>query len=49
VKAGDTLSAIAKKYYGDTDFQAIYEANKELIGADPNDIKVGMVLVIPKK
>ena len=36
VKAGDTLSAIAKKFYGDeTEYMKIYEANKDLIGSSP--------------
>ena len=50
VKAGDTLLAIAKKFYGeDADFQELYEANKDVIGSDPNMIKVGQELTIPKK
>lgn len=50
VKAGDTLSKIAKKIYGDeTAYQKIYEANKALIGKDPNNIKVGQELKIPPK
>ena len=50
VKAGDTLSAIAKKFYGeDADFQDLYEANKDVIGSDPNKIKVGQELTIPNK
>ena len=50
VKAGDTLSLIAKKIYGDESaYQKIYEANKDLIGSDPDLIKVGMELKIPPK
>jgi nucleoid-associated protein YgaU len=52
VKAGDTLTSIAEKIYGEgskSTFQDIYQANKDLIGADPNQIKVGMVLKIPPK
>ena len=52
VKAGDTLTSIAERIYGessDSTFQDIYQANKELIGDDPNQIKVGMVLKIPPK
>ena len=50
VKAGDTLSAIAEKFYGEgADYQGIYEANKATIGSDPDKIKVGMVLKIPPK
>jgi len=48
VKTGDTLSIIAKKLYGDSQYWTkIYEANKKIIGNDPNKIKEGMVLVIP--
>jgi nucleoid-associated protein YgaU len=50
VKAGDTLISIAERIYGDDPkrtFQDIYEANKDLIGDDPDQIKVGMTLKIP--
>ena len=52
VKAGDTLLSIAERFYGDDSirtFQDIYEANKDLIGDDPDQIKVGMTLKIPAK
>ena len=51
VRAGDTLSKIAGKAYGDVgpaSWRRIYEANKEAIGADPSRIKVGMTLTIPQ-
>lgn len=49
VVAGDTLSAIAKKYYDDAGkYLKIYEANKELIGDNPDMIKPGQELIIPK-
>lgn len=44
VEKGDTLSGIAKKY--NTTWQKLYEKNKDVIGDDPNLIKVGMVLKI---
>lgn len=50
VKAGDTLSGLAKEYYGDPGrekWMAIYEANKGVIGDDPDMISVGMELMIP--
>jgi nucleoid-associated protein YgaU len=48
VREGDTLSSIAKEFFGEgADFMLIYEANKNLIGDDPGMIKVGMELVIP--
>jgi len=52
VKAGDTLISIAERIYGDDPkrtFQDIYEANKVLIGDNPDLIKVGMTLKIPPK
>jgi nucleoid-associated protein YgaU len=50
VKEGDTLSLIAKKIYGDeSKYKKIYEANKDLIGPDPDMIKVGQELTIPPK
>ena len=49
VVSGDTLSGIAQKYYDDADkYMKIYEANKELIGDNPDLIQPGMELVIPK-
>lgn len=51
VVSGDTLSGIALKYYGSAardHWMAIYEANKETIGNNPNLIRVGQRLNIPK-
>jgi nucleoid-associated protein YgaU len=49
VVSGETLSSISKKYYDDIGkYMKIYEANKGVIGDDPNLIKPGQVLVIPK-
>jgi nucleoid-associated protein YgaU len=51
VAAGDTLGAIALKYYGSAvkeKWMAIYEANKAVIGDNPNLIKPGQVLKIPE-
>ena len=50
VQEGDTLSAIAKKFYNDAaKYMLIYEANKKLIGDDPSLIQVGQELKIPRK
>jgi nucleoid-associated protein YgaU len=52
VAAGETLSHIALKYYGSAakeQWMRIYEANREVIGDDPNKIRVGQVLNIPEK
>ncbi len=47
VKAGDTLSGIAKAQLGSAgDYMKIFEANKDQLG-DPDKIKPGQVLKIP--
>ncbi|MDQ2106223.1 peptidoglycan-binding protein LysM [Azospirillum isscasi] len=47
VEKGDTLSAIAKKVYGDPNrYAAIFEANKPML-KDPDKIYPGQVLRIP--
>ena len=48
VQAGDTLSAISKKFYGDAnDYMEIFNANKDQL-SDPDKIKPGQVLKIPQ-
>ena len=48
VKYGDNLGIIAKKFYGDARrYDVIVKANPQL-EANPNKLKVGMKLVIPK-
>jgi LysM repeat protein len=45
VQAGDTLSEIARRFYGDASlFKALANANEI---ADPNNIKTGQALVLP--
>lgn len=47
VKAGDTLSAIAKEHLGSANaYMRIFEANKDQL-TDPNKIKPGQVLRLP--
>ncbi len=49
VKRGDSLSKIAKRYYGDPmKYKKIFEANKPML-KDPNLIYPGQVLRIPQK
>lgn len=51
VKKDESLSVIAKKkeIYGDANkWRTIYNANKKVIGTNPNKIKPGMKLVIPR-
>jgi LysM repeat protein len=48
VVSGDTLGAIAKRYYGDAGkYPTIFEANRDILD-DPNLIKVGQKLKIPR-
>ncbi len=48
VKSGDSLSKIAKSYYGDAmKYPVIFEANREVI-KDPNLIYPGQSLRIPR-
>jgi len=47
VVAGDTLSALAKRYYGDASkYNRIFEANRDQLN-DPDKIRVGQKLKIP--
>ena len=48
VLPGDSLAKIAQKFYGNASlWQKIYQANKLLIGPNPNMIKPGQKLTIP--
>jgi nucleoid-associated protein YgaU len=48
VQPGDTLRSIAQNVYGDADeWPRIYDANRELIGSDPDALKAGMRLRVP--
>jgi len=48
VQSGDTLSKIAKQFYGDANsYMKIFQANKDRLD-NPNQIQVGQLLVIPE-
>ena len=50
VQQGDTLSGIALRSYGDgseNSWRRIYNANLQVIGYDPNQLRPGEVLLIP--
>jgi len=47
VRKGETLSALAKRYLGDSNrFLEIFEANRDLL-RNPNDLQAGMEIRIP--
>ena len=49
VVSGDSLSKIAKNHYGDASkWHQIYDANKAVIGSNPDLIEVGQILTLPK-
>jgi LysM repeat protein len=48
VQRGDWLSKLAQRYYGDIyKWPIIHEANRKIIGANPDVIKPGQELLIP--
>lgn len=46
VVAGDNLTRIAQKFYGNGNWEPIFEANRDTLRS-PGDLKVGQTLVIP--
>jgi nucleoid-associated protein YgaU len=49
VRPGDSLSKIAKSLMGDAKkWRVLYEANKDVVGGNPDLIQPGQVLKIPK-
>jgi nucleoid-associated protein YgaU len=49
VQAGDTLSKLAQRFYGNAgDYMVIFNANRDKL-TDPNMIRVGQELLIPQK
>ncbi|MCC7367704.1 MAG: LysM peptidoglycan-binding domain-containing protein [Chloroflexi bacterium] len=50
VAEGDTLATIAERFYGDPSaWRRIYDANRSLIGENPDSVKIGMQLRIPPR
>jgi nucleoid-associated protein YgaU len=48
VKQGDSLSLIAGRQWGDVLFwPLLYNANKDLVGPNPNYLRIGLRLTIP--
>lgn len=49
VRAGENLWSIADRYYGNpTRWRMIFDRNRSRIGIDPNTVRVGTKLIIPK-
>ncbi|MFI2212632.1 transglycosylase family protein [Streptomyces sp. NPDC020141] len=48
VQSGDTLHAIARRFSVEGGWQALYEANRDVIGDSPDRIAVGMMLTLPE-
>ncbi|MDP8924202.1 MAG: LysM peptidoglycan-binding domain-containing protein [Chloroflexota bacterium] len=50
VAEGDTLATIASRFYGDeNEWRRIFEANHEVIGDNPDNLRIGTVLRIPPR
>lgn len=47
VRPGDNLSAIAARF-GIADWRTLYQANRSVVGPDPDVIRPGQVLTIPR-
>lgn len=49
VEAGDTLRSIAQQVYGDAaQWPRIYDANRQVIGSDPDTLSAGTTLRVPR-
>ncbi|MCX8509409.1 MAG: transporter substrate-binding domain-containing protein, partial [Rhodobacteraceae bacterium] len=49
VKDGDTLGSIAQTAYGTYDYQVIFNANRDALADNPNDLAGGLQLILPCK
>lgn len=47
IQRGDSLRELAIEVYATEDFRIIYDANRDVIGSNPNIIRVGDTLVMP--
>ncbi len=48
IVSGDTLRLIAERVFGERDLSpVIFKANRSVVGGNPNNIEIGMVLTIP--
>jgi nucleoid-associated protein YgaU len=50
VQPGDTLRSIAQQQYGDAElWPRIYQANRDVIGSDPDALKAGTRIQLPAR
>jgi LysM domain len=47
VKEGDTLGSIAQAAYGSFDYQMIFNANRDALATNPNNLTAGLQLILP--
>jgi polar amino acid transport system substrate-binding protein len=47
VNDGDTLGSIAQTAYGSFDYQMIFNANRDALAANPNQLPPGLQLILP--
>ncbi len=47
VQAGDTLGTIAQAAYGTYDYQMIFNANRDALAENPNNLTAGLQLILP--
>ncbi|MFV2120623.1 LysM peptidoglycan-binding domain-containing protein, partial [Streptomyces sp. Act-28] len=47
VQPGDSLSAVARRFGVAGGWQAMYAANRDVVGDDPNVLRPGQMLLIP--
>ena len=47
VASGDTLATIAQTAYGTFDYQMIFNANRDALAANPNELPAGLQLILP--
>ena len=47
VRDGDTLGSIAQAAYGSYDYQMIFNANRDALASNPNNLPPGLQLILP--
>ncbi|MBA3910372.1 MAG: ABC transporter substrate-binding protein [Rhodobacter sp.] len=47
VQEGDTLGSIAQAAYGSYDYQMIFNANRDALAVNPNNLPAGLQLILP--